>query len=254
MILQRVIPVLLLKNKGLVKSIKFAKTTYVGDPINAIKIFNDKEVDELVFLDIKASKEKREPDFDFLESIASECFMPLGYGGGISNLDQVKKIFKIGIEKVILNQICLKRPEFVKEVASEVGNQSVVVSIDVKKNLFGKYKVYDHAKASNTDLNPLDFAKKMEDLGAGEIILNSVDNDGMMQGFDIPMIRNLSDALKVPVVACGGAGKLVDIQMAIADGHASAVAAGSMFVFHGPHKAVLINYPKRNDLIDILRK
>jgi cyclase len=254
MILQRVIPVLLLKNKGLVKSIKFAKTTYVGDPINAIKIFNDKEVDELVFLDINASKEKREPDFDFLESIASECFMPLGYGGGISNLNQVKKIFKIGIEKVILNQICLKRPDFVKEVALEVGNQSVVVSIDVKKNLFGKYKVYDYAKAANTDFNPLDFAKKMEDLGAGEIILNSVDNDGMMNGFDIPLVRNLADALKIPVVACGGAGKLVDIQMAIKDGHASAVAAGSMFVFHGPHKAVLINYPKRSDLINILGK
>lgn len=254
MILQRVIPVLLLKNKGLVKSIKFSKSKYVGDPINAIKIFNDKEVDELVFLDINASKENREPDFEFLESIASECFMPLGYGGGIKNMEQVKRIFKIGIEKVILNQISLKRPEFIKEAASEVGSQSVVVSIDVKKNFFGKYKVYDHVKGESLDINPVDFARRMEDQGAGEIIINAVDQDGMMNGFDIQLVRSLSDVLQIPLVACGGAGNLSDIKSVIKDANASAAAAGSMFVFHGPHKAVLINYPNRQDLMNILSK
>jgi imidazole glycerol-phosphate synthase subunit HisF len=253
MVSHRVIPVLLLSNKGLVKTKQFKNPTYVGDPINAIRIFNEKEVDELVFHDINASKQGRKPDFKLIESIASECFMPLGYGGGISELDDISKLFKIGVEKVILNSIVFIKPEIITKAAKIAGNQSVVVSIDIKKNWLGKRKVYSHVSKKLMDENPIDFALRMQRIGAGELIINSVDNDGMMNGYDLELIDQLSSKLEIPVVACGGAGNFEHLKKAILQGGASAVAAGSLFVFHGPLKGVLINYPNQKQLIDIFK-
>jgi cyclase len=248
MLQTRVIPVLLLRNKGLVKTIKFNKSKYIGDPINAVKILNNKEVDELIFLDIDASKEQRRPDFDYIKSIASECFMPLGYGGGIQSLDDVKRLLSSGIEKFIFNTAAITNKDLIKEAAKEVGSQSVVVSIDIKKNFFGKKVLFSHASARTLSIDPISFAKQMEDLGAGELILNAVDRDGMMAGYDIDLIEQITRTIEIPVVACGGAGNLEHFKQAVFDGKASAVAAGSMFVFHGPLKGVLINYPSQEKL------
>ncbi|GJM33475.1 MAG: putative imidazole glycerol phosphate synthase subunit hisF2 [Saprospiraceae bacterium] len=248
MISYRVIPVLLLHEKGLVKTTKFKKPIYVGDPINAIKIFNEKEVDELVFLDIDASKKNRGPDFSLLEQIASECFMPLGYGGGISTIEQVNRIFNIGIEKVIFNSSALSNPKLISEVAKTAGNQSVVVSIDVKKNWLGKKIIYSHSGTKVPKLSLTEFARKMQEFGAGEIIINAVDQDGMMNGYDLELIKEVAEAVEIPVVACGGASNIQNLREAVAMGKASAVAAGSLFVFYGPHKAVLINYPSQDKL------
>ncbi|MDB4513364.1 AglZ/HisF2 family acetamidino modification protein [Akkermansiaceae bacterium] len=251
MISHRVIPVLLLSEGGLVKTEKFKKPVYVGDPINAIRIFNDKEVDELIFLDIDASKENRGPDFALLEQIASECFMPLGYGGGITTLEQIKRIYSTGIEKVVLNSVVFDKPELVEAAAAAAGSQSVVVSIDYKRVPFGKTKVYSHAKRKTPSKSVVELAKEMESRGAGELILNSIDQDGKMKGYDLDMIAAISGELTIPVVACGGAGCVGHLSDAVKKGKATAVAAGSMFVFHGPHKAVLINYPSQEKLSTI---
>ena len=248
MISYRVIPILLLHDSGLVKTTKFKQPKYVGDPINAIKIFNDKEVDELVFLDIDASKHKREPNFKLLEHIASECFMPLGYGGGITNISQVNRIFNIGIEKVIFNTAAFNQPTLIEEAAKSAGSQSVVVSIDVKKNWLGKKKLFSHAGAKAPNITIADFVKRMQDIGAGEIIINSVDQDGITNGYDLELIKTVAEIVDVPVVACGGAGTIQHLSEAVQLGGASAVAAGSMFVFYGPHRAVLINYPSQEKL------
>lgn len=248
----RVIPVLLLQDKGLVKTVKFKNPKYVGDPINAIRIFNEKEVDELIVLDITASKQKRGPDFSLIEDLASECFMPLGYGGGITRLEEMKRLFYLGIEKVIVNTSALRRPDLINEAAVHFGSQSVVASIDVKKNLWGRFTVYAHALKQRLDIAVVAQARDLEQRGAGEIMLNSVDLDGTMAGYDLALIRQVADAVSIPVIACGGAGKLADFRTAVYEGGASAVAAGSMFVFHGPHRAVLINYPKIRDLETIL--
>jgi cyclase len=247
MLSNRVIPVLLLQRKGLVKTVQFQKGKYIGDPINAIKIFNDKECDELVFLDIDASKEGRGPDFDFIASIASECFMPLGYGGGIRNMDDIRKLFSIGVEKVILNSLALKNPEVITEAALHCGNQSIVVAVDVNRNLFGKYNIFSHAGVQVKQNDLSEYLKTVVKAGAGEIILNSVDRDGTMKGYDLKLIQKISKELEVPLVACGGAGSLEDLKQAI-DAGASGVAAGSLFIYHGPHKAVLINYPAFKDI------
>ncbi len=248
----RVIPVLLLKNKGLVKTVEFKEGKYIGDPINAVKIFNEKEVDELIFLDIMASKEQREPNFETIRDIATECFMPFGYGGGIRNIEHIKQIFSLGTEKAIINSYAIENPSFIKEASDFFGSQSIVVSVDVKKSLTGKYKVYDSSKNKLTNLDPVEFSIKMEYLGCGEIFLNSVDRDGTMKGYDIELIRKVTDEINIPVIACGGAGKLEDFRDAVKQGNASAVAAGSLFVFHGKHKAVLINYPAQEELEKIL--
>ena len=247
MLRTRVIPVLLLRNKGLVKTIQFDKSKYIGDPINAVKLFNDKEVDELVFLDIDASKQNRKPDFDYLKSIASECFMPLGYGGGITTMDDINRLFSIGIEKVILNTVALNNLEIIKEAAKNYGNQSIVVSIDVNQNLFGKYQIFSHSKTKHKQTDLIDYINKVQEAGAGEIIINSVDRDGMMNGYDIKLIQRLSGILTIPMVITGGAGNLKHLKEAEEAG-ASGVAAGSMFIYHGPHKAVLINYPTYQEL------
>jgi cyclase len=253
MIRTRVIPALLLKGDGLVKTVKFSNPGYIGDPINAVRIFNDKEVHELVFLDITASIERRPPRFDILSDIASECFMPLGYGGGIRTLEQAEKIFNLGVEKIILNSFAIEDPSFIRSLSDRVGSQSVVMSIDVKKNFFGKYEIYSNSGKTRTSLDPFRWAQQAEELGAGEIILNSIDQDGTMKGYDIQLIKNVSNSVTIPVVACGGAGKVEDFGTAIHEGGASAVAAGSMFVYFGRKKAVLINYPSRDEIETILK-
>ncbi|HTI11063.1 MAG TPA: AglZ/HisF2 family acetamidino modification protein [Puia sp.] len=243
----RVIPVLLLSKGGLVKSVRFKSHKYVGDPINAVKIFNEKEIDEIVVLDIDASRERRGPNLAQISELAGEAFIPLAYGGGISTIDEVKKLFYLGIEKVVLNYQAFANPALISEAAKLVGSQSVVVSVDVKKNIFGKYKVYVKNGAESTGLDPLAFTSKMQEAGAGEIFLNSIDRDGTYGGYDLELIRNLSHQLSIPLIACGGASGLDDFTSAI-DSGASAVAAGSLFVFQRPHNAVLISYPSQKDL------
>ncbi|MBS1596772.1 MAG: imidazole glycerol phosphate synthase subunit HisF [Bacteroidetes bacterium] len=249
----RVIPALLIQNNGLVKSVRFKDYRYIGDPINAVRIFNEKEVDELVVLDISATAENRPPDIQRIKEIAGEAFMPVGYGGGITKLEEVMELIAAGIEKVILNTVAFDNPQLVKDAAKYAGNQSIVVSIDVKKNLWGKYKVYTRNASHNTQKDPVEFAKQMEDAGAGEILLNAVDKDGTLAGYDLNLINMVSSGTNIPVIAMGGASSLDDMVLAIKSG-ASAVSAGSMFVFHGPHQAVLIGYPDQQQLVDKIFK
>ena len=244
----RVIPCLLLWNKGLAKTVKFKNPTYLGDPINIVKIFNDKEVDELVFLDITATIEDRKPPFKYLAKIASECFMPLGYGGGVRNLDDAKKILSLGMEKVLVNSYAVENRPFIREAADLFGSQSIVVSIDVKQGLFDRYQVFIHSGKKATGLDPVQFAVQIAEMGAGEILLNSIDRDGTMKGYDLELVKQVSEAVDIPVVACGGANDVNDLAAAVKKGGASAVAAGSMFVFQGRHRAVLISYPTQKEL------
>lgn len=246
----RVIPVLLLRNMGLYKSVKFKDHKYVGDPINAIKIFNEKEVDELVFLDISASVNQQEPNYSVLADIASECFMPLCYGGGIRSIEQIEKILYSGVEKVSLNSAAIEVPGLVNSAAKKFGSSTIVVSIDVKKGLLGGYSVYTKSGTTNAKLSPLEFARMMENEGAGEILLNSIDQDGTMKGYDLDLVKNISTQVGIPVIACGGAGSLDHMSSAVQQG-ASAVAAGSFFVFQGKHRAVLITYPDRKEIVTI---
>jgi len=243
----RIIPCLLLHNKGLVKTIKFKDPKYVGDPVNAIKIFNEKEVDELVFLDISATVGNKLPQLEIIKMIASECFMPVCYGGGIRSIEAIREIFNIGIEKVSINSFAVENPLFIKEASEKFGNQSIVVCLDVKKNLFGKYEVVIYNAKNKTGLDPIVHAVNMEKMGAGELLINSVDRDGTMTGYDIELVKNITKTVGIPVVACGGAGKLSDIRDVFRDGGASSAAAGSMFVFQGKHRAVLIQYPQSKD-------
>jgi cyclase len=244
----RVIPVLLLKGQGLVKTIRFDKQRYIGDPINAVRIFNDLEVDELVFLDISASKENRTISTEIVKQIGDEAFMPFAVGGGIKTTADALALSNAGAEKIILNTAFVKTPELVSNLAALIGNQSVVVSIDVKKNWLGKYQTFISGGTEKTNETPLDLARKAEKLGAGEILINSIDRDGMMQGYDLELIQQITSAVNIPVVACGGAGKLHHLREATDKG-AHAVAAGSMFVYHGARNAVLVNYPEKKELI-----
>ena len=230
-----------MRDGGLVKTVKFSKERYIGDPINAVKIFNEKEVDELCLLDIGATTEGRPPAYDEINEIVSEAFMPIGYGGGIHHMDHVERLFKIGVEKVIMNTAAFENEQLIKEASSVFGNQSIVVSIDIKKDLWGQYKVFTRSGKSKQKLDLVTAVKKMQDLGAGEIILNNIDRDGTMQGYDLGPIDKVSKAIDVPLVALGGAVSLGDFVAAIQHG-AAAVSAGSMFVYQGVHKAVLISY------------
>jgi cyclase len=248
----RVIPCLLLKGSGLVKTVRFKEPKYVGDPINAVKIFNEKEVDELIFLDITASREGKEPPFAMIENIASECFMPVAYGGGVTSLEQASRIVSLGIEKIVLNSAALRTPDLVNRLSDHVGASSTVVGIDVKKDLFGRYRVYDHARQKTTDIAPGDHAARMAAAGAGEIFLNDVNRDGTGSGFDLDLVRSVTSAVDVPVIACGGAGGLDDLRLATTAG-ASAVAAGSLFVYMGKHRAVMITYPPYAVLQDLFQ-
>lgn len=243
MIISRVIPALLLRNKGLVKTIRFKDPTYVGDPINAVKIFNEKEVDELIFLDIDASRNSSEPPFAQIKDIASECFMPLCYGGGINKIEHISEIIKCGVEKVSINSFAVKNPEFIAKAAEVFGSSTIVVALDVKKSLFGKYSVYTNGGTENTGKDPVEFARLAEKMGAGELLLNSIDRDGMMQGYDIELIKKIAHNISIPLIVLGGAGNIQHMHEAIKTGGASAVAAGSFFVFHGKRRAVLISYP-----------
>lgn len=243
MLKTRVIPCLLLKNEGLVKTVQFKHPKYVGDPINAVKIFNEKEVDELVFLDTTATIENRKPPIKLISEIATECFMPFCYGGGIRTIEDIAELFKLGVEKVSLNSSAVENPSLISRAADMFGNQSIVVSIDVKKNLFGKYRVFTHGGKRASKHDPVEFAVRMQEAGAGELFLNSIDRDGTMQGYDLDLIRRVSAAVSIPVIACGGAGSLDDFAAAVKQGGASAVSAGSLFVFQGKNRAVLITYP-----------
>lgn len=245
----RVIPCLLLKDKGLVKTINFQSPNYIGDPINAVRIFNDFEADELVFLDIDASKNKRTIDLDFVKKIGEEAFMPFAVGGGISSIEQIRSILNNGAEKVVINTSAIENSDLIKSAADMFGSQSIIVSLDIKKDSSG-YKVYTCSGTKNTGLDPIEIAKQMESLGAGELIIHSIDKDGTMQGYDSNIIKKISSAVKIPIIALGGAGKLLDLPKAIKSG-ATAVSAGSIFVYSGKNHGILINYPSREELLKL---
>ncbi|GHV88628.1 putative imidazole glycerol phosphate synthase subunit hisF2 [Spirochaetia bacterium] len=247
----RVIPTLLLKNNGFYKGVKFQNHKYVGDPINTIKLFNDKECDELVILDITATLENKKPNFELLKDIAGEAFMPMGYGGGLNTIDDIRTIFSLGYEKIVLNTSAIVQPELIGIAAKEYGSQSIVVSIDVKKTLFNDYMIYSKAGTQKTKNNLAEHIKKVIELGAGEILLSNIDHDGCMCGYDVKLINMITKYASVPVIASCGAKDIEDFVLA-KQNNASAVAAGSMFVYQGPHKAVLISYPSYNILLEKL--
>jgi len=245
MLRSRIIPCLLIHNKGLVKTVQFKEGKYVGDPINAVKIYNEKEVDELMVLDIDATVCNREPDFDRIRKLALECRMPFCYGGGVKTVEHAKQIINLGAEKVALSSAAIDNPELLPEIARAIGMQSVVVVIDVKKKFIGGYDIYTHNATKKARINPYDFIEQIQDLGVGEIVINSIDHDGMMKGFDFKLFDSFRDRINVPMTIVGGAGDLADIDDAIKRYKTIGVAAGSLFVFKGKYKAVLISYPAK---------
>jgi imidazole glycerol-phosphate synthase subunit HisF len=244
----RIIPVLLLKNQGLVKSISFKNHRYIGDPINAVKIFNDLKADELVFLDIMASKENRTISLEFVKNVGEEANMPFAVGGGIYEVKQIKDIIAAGAEKVILNTVALQNPEFVKQASDSFGSSTIVVCIDVKKKFLGKEQIWSYGGTKPGKMAPVEFAQFMEDKGAGEIIIQSIDQDGTMSGYDLLLVRKISEAVKIPVVALGGAGNLQHLKQAYTDSYANGLAAGSIFIYHGARNGILINYPEKQEI------
>jgi cyclase len=243
MLRPRVIPCLLVHDKGLVKTVQFKDPKYVGDPINAVRIFNEKESDELMVIDIDATRDNREPDYKMIEHLAAECRMPLCYGGGVKTAEQAQKIFALGVEKIAISSAAIHTPDLVSEMADRVGSQSVVVVVDVKKKLLGGYEMYTHNGKKATGKSPFDFVSKMEALGAGEIVVNSIDQDGVMKGYDLDLIEKIRQSISLPLTVLGGAGSLQDIGNLINKYGIIGAAAGSLFVFKGVYKAVLINYP-----------
>ena len=241
----RIIPCLLLDGTGLVKGQKFKDYKYVGDPINAVNIFNSKEVDELAFLDIRASSQGRVIDRSLVEKIADECYMPFAVGGGIKTVEQVRGLLASGAEKVVIGTEALANPKLITAIADKFGSQSVVVSVDAKLDFFGRYRLRSHSGTKKTNRQPTEFAKEIAEAGTGEILLNSIDQDGMMQGFDHGLVRQIVDAVNVPVIACGGAGSLDHMASCYKEAGATAFAVGSFVVFHGRKRAVLITYPER---------
>ncbi len=248
----RIIPVLLLRQLGLVKSVRFKDYRYIGDPINAVKIFNDLRADELVFLDITASKDDRLISLDFVKNVGDEANMPFSVGGGIRTINDIKKILNSGAEKVVINTSACENPGFIKEAADVFGSSTIVVCIDVKKNFFDGYLVHTKEGQKNTGKNPVKYAKLVEEMGAGEIIIQSIDKDGTMEGYDIDLIRMVSENVTIPVVALGGAGSFSHFKDAVDKGLASAIAAGSMFVYQGPRRAVLINFPTQEEIQQLI--
>jgi len=247
MLRSRIIPCLLVRNNGLVKTIKFTDEKYVGDPINAVRIFNEKEVDELVVLDIDASVQGRGPDFKMIGDLAAECRMPLCYGGGITSAQDARHIMSLGVEKVALSSAIIQRPDLIGEIAEEVGRQSVVAVLDVRLDRAGHYSVWTHNGKTETGLNPVALAKDFESRGVGEIVVNSIDGDGTMKGYDLELCRQIREAVRVPMTVLGGAGSLKDLQTVIQKHGPIGVSAGSLFVFKGIYRAVLINYPSHAD-------
>jgi len=249
----RVIPVLLMRKKGLVKTVGFKDPKYVGDPINSIRIFNEKEVDELVLLDIEATVKAKEPDYEMIEDVAAQAFMPMAYGGGIKNIEQIKTVFTLGVEKVVVNSACYDSYDLLQSAADIYGGQSIVASIDVKKTLLGGFELYSRSASKKAGIKLDRHLAALEKSGVGEIIVNSIDRDGKQNGYDLKLLSYVSERVSVPVVACGGASSVDDMAEAVEKGGASAVAAGSLFVFKGKHRAVLINYPERDVLVSKLR-
>jgi cyclase len=248
MLKHRVIPCLLLSNSGIVKTKNFKQPKYIGDPINAFKIFNDKEVDEIMLLDIDVTKNKKKINYNIIERIASECFMPLTYGGGIQNIDEAKILFSLGVEKICIQTSAFNNTKILNNLVQIYGSSSIIASLDIKKNWLGKYKIFSYAENKILDLNIENHIKELVDIhGVGEILLTSVDNEGTMLGPDLNLIKLVSNYIDVPLIINGGISCLNDIKMAILNG-ADAVACGSFFVFQGPHKAVLLTYPKYKDL------
>lgn len=247
MLRARIIPCLLVRNRGLVKTRKFGEDRYVGDPLNAVRIFNEKGVDELIVLDIDATTQGREPDYGLIKNMAAECRMPLGYGGGVSTVDQAKRIMALGVEKVSLSAAVAARPALVADIARQVGSQSVVVVLDVKKKMLGGYSTFVHNGTKDTKRDPVTFACELESLGVGEIVINSIDNDGMMKGYDLAIAEDIRSAVSVPITVMGGAGSVEDMKQAVQRLGVVGVGAGSLFVFKGQFRAVLINYPSEID-------
>jgi cyclase len=240
--------VLLLRDRALVKTVRFKPSRYIGDPVNAVRIFNDKAVDELILLDIAATSTGAAPNLELIGDIGSEAFIPLCYGGGVNRLEHFEQLFRLGIEKVALNAAAIGTMALVSEAARVFGSQSVVVGIDVRRSVFGRYERYVNAASLNTKVNAVDAARQAEQAGAGELLLYSVDRDGTMQGYDIPLVRAVCGAVRVPVIACGGAGSIADMVRVIKEGGAASAAAGSLFVFQGKHRAVLITYPDEQEI------
>jgi cyclase len=248
MLRPRIIPCLLIHKGVLVKTIGFSQPKYLGDPLNAVRIFNEKEVDELMVVDIDASQFNREPDYKLIANLASECQMPLCYGGGVKTVEQFDRVIGLGVEKVSISSAAVEEPNLIVEAASRVGSQSVVVIVDVKRTgFFRKWEVVTHNGIKRTGLDPLKWVSELERLGAGEIVLNSVDRDGEMKGYDIELIDKVREAIKLPLTVLGGAGSLEDIRSLIARYGVIGAAAGSLFVFKGKYRAVLINYPSREE-------
>ena len=247
MIPVRVIPCLLLREGGLVKTTGFARPVYLGDPVNTVKLYNDMEVDELIVLDIDATR-RGAIDWDTLEMLTSECFMPLCYGGGVDSEDIAARLFSLGVEKVAMNHATLEHPALLTRLAERFGSQSVIAAIDVKKDLLGGRRVWNHLRGKSTGMDVIDRARRLEEMGAGELLVNSVDHDGRMRGYDIELMRAVSEAVKTPVIACGGAGDLEHMRELVSASEVRACAAGSLFVYQGPHRAVLMNYPSQEKL------
>lgn len=232
----------------MVKTVKFSDSKYVGDPINAVKIFNEKEVDELIFLDIDSSRQNKGPDYRVIEDLAKECFMPFAYGGGITTTEQIKTILSLGVEKVVINHRALENLDFVREAATRFGSSTIIGAIDIKKDFWGHYKVYDHVKKKTVARDPAAYAAELEKAGAGEIFLNNVDREGTYKGIDRDIVKSVNDAVNVPLIICGGVSSVKEIVELMKTSGVSGIAAGSLFVFQGPHRAVLISYPSYRDL------
>jgi cyclase len=247
MLRPRIIPSLLIQDNGLVKTVNFKNPKYVGDPINAVRIFNEKEVDELAVFDIDATVLGKEPNYNLIERLANQSMMPLCYGGGVKSVEQAQRIFSLGVEKIALSSAVLTNPDLITQIADRVGSQSVIVVLDVKKKLLGGYEVYTHNGKKSTGINPLKFVEEAQRLGAGEIVINSIDKDGLMKGFDLDLIEKVREKITLPMTVLGGAGSLSDIEKIISKHSVIGIAAGSLFVFKGPYKAVLINYPSREE-------
>jgi cyclase len=254
MLRPRIIPCLLIHDKGLVKSVQFKDHKYVGDPINAVRIFNEKECDELIVLDIDATTLNREPDYKMIENLATECRMPLCYGGGIKTAEQAQRIFSLGVEKIAISSAAVSNPELIAEIAIRVGSQSVVVVMDVKKKLLGGYELYTHNGKRSSGKNPVEFARIVERMGAGEIVVNSIDQDGVMKGYDMHITEKIRQVISLPLTVLGGAGKIQDIGELISSYGIIGAAAGSLFVFKGVYKAVLINYPSWEEKDNLINK